>query len=71
MNCSQLLVEFNQKNDDTNSELYLILQVLIEALVGLQVQLKKDKISLVTAKHRLRELIGVGNLYLKSSCMVA
>jgi hypothetical protein len=32
---------------------------------------KKGKTSLVTAKCRLRELVGVGNPYLKSSHMVA
>jgi hypothetical protein len=48
-----------------------MLQVLIETLIGLQVQLKKEKISLVTVKYRLRELVRVGNSYLKSSCMVA
>jgi hypothetical protein len=45
--------------------------VLIEALVSLQVQLKKDKISLVTAKRRLRKLVEISNSYLKSSHMVA
>jgi hypothetical protein len=71
MNYPQLLVEFTQKNNDTNSKPYLILQVLIEALVSLQVQLKKDQISLVTVKCKLKKLVEVGNSYLKSSCMVA
>jgi hypothetical protein len=71
MNYPQLLVEFTQKNDDTNNKSHLMLQVLIEALVNLQVQLTKGKTSLVTTKCRLRELVEIGNSYLKSSHMVA
>jgi hypothetical protein len=45
--------------------------VLIKTLVSLQVQLKTGKTSLVTVKCRLKELVRVGNSYLKSSRIVA
>jgi hypothetical protein len=67
MNCPELLVEFTKANIAKTNEPHYMLKTLIEALAGMLKAAKSHKPpGLVTLKRRLRELVGLGNPYLRS-----
>ena len=67
MNCPELLVKFTEQNLTKIKEPHHMLKILLEALQGILKLARSSKPpTIVTLKRRLKELIGLGNPYLRS-----
>ena len=72
MNCPELLVSFIKTQSKKQKGSHKLLQSLIEALEGVltQIQNPKCKLTDMGIKKKIKEFIGRGNPYLKSSRVV-
>ena len=67
MDCPELLVKFTKQEKDTSDKPHQLLSTLLETLVDTCKQIRTGKLSDTKAKRRIKELVGVGNPFLKSS----